>query len=152
MNFISIKTGIFFVIILALLLGIILREGAMRKKEDAAVALVEISAIRAGLSAYFAERGGYPKIEKVLIGGSDARSLCLSRNAGEQEGFLGEGITCSGSVVYNGVLALESSQFFYSSSGAEYGVQFSIPSAFGAFTSSGVYCATEKGIFVGECE
>ncbi len=152
MKFISLKTSVFFIVILALLLGIIFREGEMRKKEDTALALVEISAIRAGLSAYFAERGGYPKIEKVLIGGSGARSLCLSRNAGEQEGFLGQGITCTGSVVYNGVLALESSQFFYSSSGAEYGVQFSIPSAFGAFTSSGAYCATEKGIFVGECE
>lgn len=153
MKFPSLKTGIFLVIILALLVIIVFREGEMRKKEDATIALVSVSAIRAGLTAYYAERGSYPKAERVAIGGNDARILCLSRGIGEQEGFLGDEIPCTGAVVYKSDGELQASQFiYYTSSGASYGVQFAIPAPLGAFTRPGSYCATEKGILIGECD
>lgn len=150
MKFISLKTNVVFLVILALLGVILFREREMRKKEDAAVALVEVSAIRAGLSVYFAERGSYPKMEKTAIGGSASRVLCLSRNLGEEEGFLKDGVSCSGSVVYKSS-TLPETPFFYTSSGASYSVQFAVSSSLGAFTSAGAYCATEKGVLVGEC-
>lgn len=152
MKFLSLKTTIFLIIILALMVVIIFREGSMRKKEDVALALVEIAAIRAGLSAYYAERGSYPKAEKIEVPGSAARLLCLARKAGEPEGFLKDGISCNGAILYQTARASRNIPFIYSSSGASYKIRFVFPASLGAFTRSGAYCATEQGILAGECE
>ena len=42
--------------------------------------------------------------------------------------------------------------FVYHASGASYQLDFNLPTGLGAFKAKGAYCATEKGILVGECD
>ena len=41
--------------------------------------------------------------------------------------------------------------FVYNSTGTGYRIDFNLPIGLGAFKTSGAYCATEKGILVGQC-
>ena len=148
----SLKTILFILIILGLVLFAIMQERRAQKITQSALALAELAQFRAGLSAYFSERAAYPEGEKIVIGSVNAQAICVAAAPDQNEGLVsGKDGCANGKILFSSQETGISSPFVYTSTGPHYEITFALAHSLGAFREKGAYCATENGILVGEC-
>ena len=155
-KFFTLKNSSIGVVIVILMIGIVWSQLDIRKVEQSAIVIAQVTQLRAGLSAYMAERGAYPEGQRITftgsgVEGSGAALLCVGASPASLEGFLKEGEMCDGTTIFRFSDIVLQMPFVYHSNGKTYSIAFFLPRAFGAFRGSGVYCAKETGIVRGKC-
>jgi len=121
-----------------------------RKQQQSSFMLVYIAQVRSALSTYLAEHGTYPIGNDIVLGSATAAQLCAGADLLDT-GLLSHNTVCNGEVLIDFSKYQDLPSVRYTGTTTHYQLSFSLKQALGSFTHKGPYCATERGILIGQC-